>query len=275
MLGNPVDKTGRIQAQNEVWKGTPTFRVTSTFAQHVASGRGPGIDFGNGRQGDAVYAMAAGKVVLAGFIGSAKVVRLIHAALATSFGGAEVGSGYAHLSTINVALGQVVTKGQQLGAVGMTGADAPHLHGGFTVNGVERDFWPLLDQNTGDDMTTTISQVLFLGTDGKPADRNVSLAAGPHTGYKPDGSKKPYTLASGSSAPARSEAIITQVPDKDPHGPGWLEITAGVWSGYYLRKGTGVTPEPDPPIGGDTAKAKKEGAAEAAKVAAQYAASLP
>lgn len=40
MFGNPVDRDGRIQAESEDWKGKPTFRVTSTFAEHVASGRG-------------------------------------------------------------------------------------------------------------------------------------------------------------------------------------------------------------------------------------------
>jgi len=113
--------------------------VTSTFAAHVASGRGPGIDFGNTQCGANVLAMAAGTVSLAGYLGTAKVVRVRHSATTES--------GYAHLATITVKVGQIVKRGQKLGTVGKTGATACHLHGGFKVSGVERDFWPLLDQN--------------------------------------------------------------------------------------------------------------------------------
>ena len=53
--------------------------MTSTFAQHVASGRGPGIDIGNQRCGAPVLAMADGTVTFVGqlstAIGKANVVR--------------------------------------------------------------------------------------------------------------------------------------------------------------------------------------------------------
>jgi murein DD-endopeptidase MepM/ murein hydrolase activator NlpD len=117
------------------------FRVTSTFAEHVASGRGPGVDLGNGRCGDPVMAMHDGTVTLSGLLGTAKVIRI-----KAPDGIYE--SGYAHLATIlpNAALGKFVKRGIQIGVVGMTGADACHLHLGLKKSGTEVDSWPLMDQ---------------------------------------------------------------------------------------------------------------------------------
>lgn len=140
MYGNPV--VGYIRSRG-VNPSPGEFVVTSTFAEHVASGRGPGIDLGNGRCGDPVFAMTDGKVAFAGQLpgsagGMANVVRIDHA------NGFQ--SGYAHLATIGVKLGQLVKRGQQIGTLGMTGATACHLHIGTKHLGVEVDSWPLLDQ---------------------------------------------------------------------------------------------------------------------------------
>jgi murein DD-endopeptidase MepM/ murein hydrolase activator NlpD len=47
---------------------------------------------------------------------------------------------YAHLSSIDVRLGQRVEQGQRIGAVGATGwATGPHLHFEFRIDGVHQD----------------------------------------------------------------------------------------------------------------------------------------
>jgi len=85
----------------------------------------PGIDIA-GATGDPVVAAAAGTVVLAGmapagYAGYGNVVLVDH--------GQGVATLYAHLSRVDVAMGQAVTQGQLLGAIGATGeATGPHLH---------------------------------------------------------------------------------------------------------------------------------------------------
>jgi hypothetical protein len=140
-FGNPVPSP--IQAQAEKWNGK-NFRVTATFKDHIVGKRPPGLDLGDGRQGDPVVAADAGTIVFAGKdIGNGALIVRQRAA-------SQVGTiiGYAHLSRIVVKVGQRVTRGQALGAVGMTGADAPHLHFGVTVNGREVDPEPYLTIGT-------------------------------------------------------------------------------------------------------------------------------
>jgi hypothetical protein len=150
-FGNPVAGTIRPPGSPLI---VGSFRVTSTFAEHVASGRGPGIDIGNGRCNDPILAMGPGIVSLAGLIGNAKVVRIKHP------NGYETAA--AHLATIEVKLGQAVVRGQRIGTLGSTGATACHDHGGCKdPSGVEVDWWPLLIQNGAtedeDDMDPSFS----------------------------------------------------------------------------------------------------------------------
>jgi murein DD-endopeptidase MepM/ murein hydrolase activator NlpD len=54
---------------------------------------------------------------------------------------------YAHLSRINVQKGQVIQKGQTVGAVGSTGwSTGPHLHFEFRINGVHVDPQSVIQQ---------------------------------------------------------------------------------------------------------------------------------
>lgn len=124
-------------------------KVTATFADHIAGNRNPGLDIGTGRCNDPLYAMDAGTVSLSGLIGTAQVVRIKHP------NGDE--SGYAHLSSRAVSVGQAVKRGQLIGALGSTGASACHLHLGLKRNGVEIDAWPELEQNQEDDMDPSFS----------------------------------------------------------------------------------------------------------------------
>lgn len=136
MLANPV--RGHI-APRGTTVPAGDFVVTATFAEHVASGRGPGVDIGDKRCGDPVFAEHDGTVTLAGLLGAAKVVRIMDPTGVWE-------SGYAHLASYSVAKGQKVIRGQQIGILGATGADACHLHIGLKKNGVEVDSWPLFDE---------------------------------------------------------------------------------------------------------------------------------
>jgi len=79
-------------------------------------------------QGTPVKAVAAGRVIESGdFFFSGNMVYFDH--------GQGVISMYAHMSRIDVKTGDLVTKGQIIGAVGETGrVTGPHLHLGIYVN---------------------------------------------------------------------------------------------------------------------------------------------
>ena len=80
--------------------------------------------------GTPILAAAAGKVIYSGQMeGYGNVVILDH--------GGAFATLYAHMSVIGASLGQVVTQGQRIGAVGCTGlCTGPHLHFETRVGGV-------------------------------------------------------------------------------------------------------------------------------------------
>jgi murein DD-endopeptidase MepM/ murein hydrolase activator NlpD len=106
-----------------------------------------GTDFTPGN-GSPVYAIAAGTVsVVASSGGYGTHVYVDH-----TINGQSVRSLYAHLQggSAAVSVGQQVSAGTYLGAVGMTGsATGPHLHHEILVNGVNVDPYAWLAANVG------------------------------------------------------------------------------------------------------------------------------
>jgi len=116
----------------------PGARVSSMFAKYIVKSRNRkhhGVDFA-APQGTPVYAASSG-VVLNADMGSlseafGKVVLIEH--------GDKLQSLSAHLSRIDVHIGDFVQAGQQIGLVGKTGrATGPHLHFELWRNGYPQD----------------------------------------------------------------------------------------------------------------------------------------
>lgn len=109
--------------------------ILNTWRQHK------GVDYG-APTGTPVRTVAEGVVDFAGWQnGYGNVVSVKHAG--------EKSTLYAHLSRINVKVGQKVGQGDHVGAVGATGwATGPHLHFEFKVKGEHQD--PLILAKSGD-----------------------------------------------------------------------------------------------------------------------------
>ncbi len=100
-----------------------------------------GVDF-SAYSGTPVFAPAGGTVVLAEplFVRGGAVL-IDH--------GLGIYTGYYHLSSVDVAVGQIVQPGDQLGGVGTTGlSTGNHLHWDLIVNGTWVDAMSWLDQDT-------------------------------------------------------------------------------------------------------------------------------
>jgi murein DD-endopeptidase MepM/ murein hydrolase activator NlpD len=124
------------------WSGAftpPTSRGISSYFGDTRTYNGGkmksihhGVDY-YGLKGEPILAPAAGKVVYTGLMtvcGNATV--LDH--------GWGVYSRFCHQSKFEVAVGDVVAQGQEIGKIGMTGrADGPHLHWELWVGGVNVD----------------------------------------------------------------------------------------------------------------------------------------
>ncbi|MGN1315111.1 MAG: peptidoglycan DD-metalloendopeptidase family protein [Lachnospiraceae bacterium] len=109
-------------------------RLTSRFGRRTSPTRGAssnhqGIDWGV-PTGTAVYASSGGTVTRAGWYGGyGYVVYIKHP------GGTE--TRYAHLSKVQVSVGQTVKQGQRIALSGNTGVSTgPHLHFEIRINGV-------------------------------------------------------------------------------------------------------------------------------------------
>jgi murein DD-endopeptidase MepM/ murein hydrolase activator NlpD len=91
-----------------------------------------GIDIG-ASYGTPVVAAAGGEVIQSGYFGGyGYSVMLYH--------GGGYATWYAHLSSINVSMGQLVERGGLVGRVGSTGwSTGPHLHFEIRINGAAQD----------------------------------------------------------------------------------------------------------------------------------------
>ncbi len=111
--------------------------VTSPFGYRVDPFLGrPALHTGmdlHGEYGEAVHATAAGRVTVAGPTGGyGNMVEIDH--------GAGLSTRYGHLSRIDVAAGQWVTEGEDIGAIGSTGrSTGPHLHYEVRMDGAPVD----------------------------------------------------------------------------------------------------------------------------------------
>lgn len=83
----------------------------------------------SGAYGKPVYASAGGRVISASYSGGyGKLIQIQHSNGYITY--------YAHLSSIDVSVGDTVVQGQQIGRIGSTGnSSGPHLHFELRING--------------------------------------------------------------------------------------------------------------------------------------------
>ena len=120
-----------------LWPCPSSKSITSYFGNRVAPKAGAstdhkGIDIG-ASMGESVIAAAAGRVTTVAYSGArGYYIVVVH--------GNGYETLYQHLSRQDVRTGDMITAGQQIGAVGETGiSTAPHLHFEIQVNGTPVD----------------------------------------------------------------------------------------------------------------------------------------
>jgi len=126
-------KGGGSYVSSSVGLSNPMRSMTLSSGFGYRGGRmHTGCDFRN-PSGTPVYASAAGKVTSSGYDGAyGNTVRISH--------GGGMTTVYSHLSSIYVKSGSSVSRGQQVGTVGMTGrATGYHLHFEVRINGTARN----------------------------------------------------------------------------------------------------------------------------------------
>jgi murein DD-endopeptidase MepM/ murein hydrolase activator NlpD len=135
--GGYFDLQGRSRERTYLASPMEVSRITSGFAMRMHPIMNTwrahkGVDYG-APTGAPVRSIGEGKVDFAGRMnGYGNVVEIDHGRGATTL--------YAHLSRIDVRLGQAVERGQRIGAVGATGwATGPHLHFEFREQGIHKD----------------------------------------------------------------------------------------------------------------------------------------
>ncbi|MBQ0134644.1 MAG: peptidoglycan DD-metalloendopeptidase family protein [Clostridiales bacterium] len=129
--------SGVVSVGDLIWPLPSSSLVTSQFGNRDqptagASTNHQGLDI-NANEGDRVISAAGGTVISAGQLGGyGNCVIVDH--------GNGVQTVYAHLSSVNVSVGQSVGQGDTLGGAGATGiATGNHLHYEVRANGVNTD----------------------------------------------------------------------------------------------------------------------------------------
>ena len=142
-----------IQFGEYLWpfdiEGTKSFYITDDFGPRVSPG-GFGSSYHEGLDiapdyGTPILAIANGEVKSAGWDGSfGNAVSINHG---VNSQGVSIGTISAHMSSIAVSAGEMVTKGQVIGYVGSTGASTGnHLHLGLLEDGKFVDPMPYFSQ---------------------------------------------------------------------------------------------------------------------------------
>lgn len=147
-VGAQIREKAESMHLGPLWEGAfikpLTGEKTSDFGQiryvnDIDHGRHSGWDLA-AKSGVPVAAMNRGNVIFAGMLYSSGNTVVIHHGL-------DVYTSYAHLSKIDVKVGDTVAKGQRVGKVGKTGlATGPHLHLTVRVGETPVDPALLLDQ---------------------------------------------------------------------------------------------------------------------------------
>jgi murein DD-endopeptidase MepM/ murein hydrolase activator NlpD len=128
VIARGTKKTG--EADGDWMWPTDSHVITSPYGEWRGNEAHPGVDIG-APVGSPVRATNNGRVIFAGWDngGYGLCVRIDH--------GNGIVSIYGHLSAVEVSVGDLVDKGQEIGKVGMTGeATGPHLHYEVHVGGV-------------------------------------------------------------------------------------------------------------------------------------------
>jgi murein DD-endopeptidase MepM/ murein hydrolase activator NlpD len=128
----------RVEPISQSWEHPlPGYRATSEFGERTLNGKKEfhtGIDLGTSGTYPVVEAARSGQVVFAGWNnqGYGNLVIIEH--------GDGTSTYYAHLSAIDVSVGQQVTDDTPIGNVGNTGNSfGNHLHFEIRVNGVAKN----------------------------------------------------------------------------------------------------------------------------------------
>mgnify|MGYP000900744762 CR=1 FL=1 len=127
----------RLRSTERMWEFPFRYPLQASVTSYYGSRRSYGYGFGSFHEGTdfraeigaPVYAPASGVVVLAEpLVVRGRAILIDH--------GWGIVTGYWHLSRIDVTVGQKVTPGEIIGAVGNTGfSTGPHLHWELWVNG--------------------------------------------------------------------------------------------------------------------------------------------